>query len=367
VIQRAPAKVKPVPDETSFPAVSSLPAGKWGDWSARPRTDDGKPVPGEELLQELVIPAGADVIDDVWSDRGVVQRAPDGDHPAVGLNYTDQTAGSEDARTVFLDDHGVATPYVPLDGGRVRVAIVVRPGALAHDRAYAFEALRHELRHAAHFQLTIALLERWRAAAHPKTESRAAFTAWLEKQPIAPVDRELAEERVGQDTQRRNPRTDQWEPAVDAPTDKTEVLAHVEGMLAGLPFLVEPASLDTLVHGWPAAIKQLEGVGWAPNLGAHFWKHAGSDIQQLALKRIQTYCCTVLSADRLATFSSWLDFLHDRSGLAPTDEKPTDQPGAERWYREREIYQVYHEIRDMLDKVRTVVKSCTAGSKAGRH
>ena len=94
-----------------------------------------------------------------------------------------------------------------------QVAICLGPAVFVPgNKAFALATLRHEIEHAAHDQMAVDWLQKWREAG-----AKGDFRVWLGSQPIAAADRALVGERV------------------DGSTVNTEVLAHLEGFITAFP------------------------------------------------------------------------------------------------------------------------------------
>ena len=94
-----------------------------------------------------------------------------------------------------------------------QVAVCLGPAVfIPGNKAFALATLRHEIEHAAHDQMAVDWMQKWRDAG-----AKGDFRVWLGTQPIAAADRALVGERV------------------DGSTVNTEVLAHLEGFITAFP------------------------------------------------------------------------------------------------------------------------------------
>jgi hypothetical protein len=227
-----------------------------------------------------------------------------------GLNFWAKLG--EAGRTVFIANGKNHGPELPLDktGPLPNIGVILGPHALDSGKAAALETLRHEERHATHFQLATGWLLKWR-----DDGAKKPFPDWLSEQhakrKISELDLELVKTFIptGTDPATGKPKFDQKD---------TEVLAHAEGVMAGLQFL--PPKPDVALFkapNLPAPIDQL-------HLMRPSFDVADTDAKTLALDRLHDFCCETLSSAQRTSFLDWLKFLLDVTGKkAPSaDEKP---------------------------------------------
>ena len=293
---------------TNLTPGNSLDDKKWGAANDVDRLKDILNVSRSYWINETAGVASDSV--HAMSDENDVQP---------GLNYF---AGLGPAgETVYIANHKNLHMELPLDktGPLPGIGVILGPGALNNGKAAALETLRHEERHATHFQLAIGWLLKWR-----DDGAKKAFPDWLTEQhakkKISDLDLALVKTGIpsGKD------------PATGKPTfdrKDTEVLAHAEGVMAGLPFLPAKPDLALLkAFKLPAPIDQL-------HLMRPSFDVADADAKALALNRLHEFCCGTLSSAQRTSFVDWLKFLLDLlSRKAPSkDEKDvqTDFKGHE--------------------------------------
>jgi hypothetical protein len=142
---------------------------------------------------------------------------------------------------------------VAAKGPLPKVAIGVGPAVFVPgNKAFALATLRHEIEHAAHRQMALDWMQKWRDAGAP-----GDFRIWLGSQQVALADRQLIGELA------------------DGGTANTEVLAHLEGFITAFPLEDHAA-----VNQERAVYDQLAGV-------AEKWSSATAEIKQEAVKRIK--------------------------------------------------------------------------------
>jgi hypothetical protein len=209
---------------------------------------------------ESVIPLYADIATQIGTaglrdiegtDEQHITGALTVDRIKPGLNFVSRGIGK--GRVYYVEDGKpvnklTVTPKGPLP--KVAVCLgkaVFIPG----NKAFALATLRHELEHAAHNQMAVDWLQKWRDAG-----AKGDFRIWLGSQPIAAADRQLIGERV------------------EGGSVNTELLAHLEGFIMAFPHEDhEKANPQRSVYD------QLAGV-------AEHWSSASADVKQEAVKRI---------------------------------------------------------------------------------
>jgi hypothetical protein len=305
-------------DTDDFAPVKDLSKGKFGNWSARP---SGANDP--DLLQDLVVLAGADVVKSVADSKGAVNRMGGMDDVKPGLNFFARLPGQ--GMTGYIDAAGKFTPTLPVTKTNVpQVAIILGGQAFDQDRTYALSTLRHEMRHAIHFENTIKLLKTWQSSG-----GRKDFNTWLGSQRLSGVDTALVNERIA--GTRLN----------------TETLGWMEGVITGLPFLSAAPTLANVLPHYPPAIAELLGAG-------QFYAQTNTapDVKKSALAHLQSYCCDQLTAQQRQAFAAWVAFLRERSGAQPpAHTKPTnEQLAADR---------VFNDFNTLSDFLQDVLKAVT--------
>jgi hypothetical protein len=249
------------------------------EWT-KDRTGDVLP-----LYAEIAALAGAARVRDVKGvgkdDINVARDARKGEKDIKpGLNFVANLSGH--GETGFVDGQGVFRgPELPRiqDGPLPKVAIMLGPQAFHHGKDGALGTLRHEMKHAEHFQLMIDRLAKWR-----KSGTGGSFDAWVDRETgIGKLERSLLEgERKGN-------------------TANTEVLAYVEGFINTF-HLRHPALSTAMAIDPPPAMMQLRRAGE---------KYASADdsVRAAAMDRLRDYIKTVLTADERAALKGWLTFL----------------------------------------------------------
>jgi hypothetical protein len=206
------------------------------------------------LYADLATQLGATVIPGVeGTDVKHINKAltPTAGELKPGLNFVSR--GLSKGRTYYLEDgKPVNKLTVTANGPLPQNVICLGPAVfIPGNKAFALATLRHEIEHAAHNQMAVDWLKKWREAG-----AKGDFRVWLGSQPIATADRAL----VGQ--------------SVDGDTVNTEVLAHLEGFIAAFPHQDhQKANPERSVYD------QLRGVA------AH-WEPASPDVKVEAVKRI---------------------------------------------------------------------------------
>jgi hypothetical protein len=247
MLARAP---KPDPKRTKTNQITNLNATiPAAEWERRLNANEGV-IP---LFADLVTQLGASIPGVENMDAQHINKAltPTADQVKPGLNFVSR--GLSKGRTYFLVDGKLvnkleATPKGPLP----KVVICVGPAIFVPgNKAFALATLRHEIEHAAHDQMAIDWLEKWRAAG-----AKGDFRVWLGTQAIGQADRALVGENF------------------DGSTVNTEVLAHLEGFITAFPLEDHAAA-----NASRSVYDQLTGV-------AEHWASASSDVQQEAVRRI---------------------------------------------------------------------------------
>ena len=244
LLARAP---KPDPQRTKIKHIGSLTgADEWAN-----TLNKGESV--LPLYADLATQLGATVIRDVQgTDAKDITRALTPDRVQPGLNFVSRGLGK--GRCWYIEEgKPVNTLTVSAKGPLPKVAIglagsVFVPG----NKAFALATLRHEIEHAAHRQMAVDWMQKWREAG-----AKGDFRVWLGTQQIAQADRQLIGELV------------------DGGTVNTEVLAHLEGFIMAFPLEDhENANPQRSVYD------QLMGV-------AEHWGSATTEIKAEAVKRIR--------------------------------------------------------------------------------
>ena len=210
-----------------------------------------------------------------------------------GLNYMSNL--STDGETGYIDAAGAYhNPDLPLDrtGSLPRIAIILGPKAFSRDKAWALGTLRHEMRHAAHEQLAIGWLLKWRDAG--VTDD---FEAWLRAQHKAKriSDGDFALVSTGIKT------------STGFDLAATEVGAHTEDIITTLPFLPPQPDLQTIANdNYPAAIRGLKQAQ------PYFDAGSAAPLRESAFQRIHDSCCAAGNCDALV---AWITFLLNPASL----------------------------------------------------
>ena len=209
---------------------------------------------------ESVLPLYADIATQIGTaglrdvegtDETRIHRALTPDRIKPGLNFVSR--GLSKGRTYYIEDGKPVNKLTVTAKGPLPQVAVCLAGAvfIPGNKAFALATLRHEIEHAAHDQMAVDWMVKWRDAG-----AKVDFRVWLGTQPIAAADRALVGERV------------------DGSTVNTEVLAHLAGFITAFPHEDhEKANPERSVYD------QLVGV-------AEHWASASPDVQQEAVKRI---------------------------------------------------------------------------------
>jgi hypothetical protein len=276
----------PVPDLAPAGAIQEK------DWKSKTDLD---------RYEDIAALAHAEWIDDV-SGMSAMTINNVGKTGAVraGLNYNDKLPVQGEGG--YIDAAGKFTnPDLPVtaEGQLPRVAIVLGPLAFARDKAFALATLRHEMAHAAHHQLAIGWLVKWR-----DDRSGKSFRDWLAeergKKRISELDHELVLAGVASDLR------------------ATETLAWTEGFVTALPFLRAKPAFSLVASGdFPAAISALKGAG-------KFYRSVSSAaVKKAALARIYQFSCSALKQSQRDAVIEWVGFLLNPNSLNPTQaDKP---------------------------------------------
>jgi hypothetical protein len=162
------------------------------------------------------------------------------------------------------------------------MALIVPPTAFTRGQVAALGTLRHEMEHARHLQMAIDQLETWR-----KAKATTPFWQWIHQQGIPAHIRSLIlySEQGGARA-------------------STELLAHIEGVVATLPFLAPQPNLEPMRAGaYPPAISQLQKLGERGYVGG-----AGA-VRADGITRLRDACCGEPAQGK--ALLAWLDALLD--------------------------------------------------------
>jgi hypothetical protein len=197
-----------------------------------------------------------------------------------GLNFAYNLPSH--GETGFVDNKGAYHgPELPrtTDGELPKIAIILGPKAFHHGKDGALGTLRHEMKHAEHFQLMIDRLAKWR-----KSGKGGSFDSYVDREKgIGKVERALLEgERKGN-------------------TANTEVLAYVEGFINTF-HLRHPALTTAMAIDPPPAMMELRRAG-------EEYANADDSVRTAAMGRLRDYIKTVLTAGERAALKDWLTFL----------------------------------------------------------
>ena len=192
------------------------------------------------------------------------------------------TTLSGEGETGFVDGQGVFRgPELPrsASGPLPKIAIMLGPKAFHHGKDGALGTLRHEMKHAEHFQAMIDRLAKWRESA-----KGGSFDAWVDREKgIGKLERSLLEgERKGN-------------------TANTEVLAYAEGFINTF-HLRHPALTTAMAIDAPPALMELRRAGEKYAL-------ADASAKTAAMERLRDYIKTVLTGAERADLKAWLNFL----------------------------------------------------------
>jgi hypothetical protein len=247
LLARAP---KPDPKRTKVKEIENLNQTVGADEWADTLNKGGSVMP---LYADLATQLGATVIRDVQgTDANSITRALTPDRVQPGLNFVSR--GLSKGRCWYIEDgKPVNKLTVAAKGPLPKVAIGVGPAVFVPgNKAFALATLRHEIEHAAHRQMGVDWMQKWRDAGAP-----GDFRIWLGSQQIALADRQLIGELA------------------DGATVNTEVLAHLEGFITAFPLEDHAAA-----NPERSVYDQLAGV-------AEHWSAATAEIKQEAVKRIK--------------------------------------------------------------------------------
>jgi len=244
-----------------------------------------------EQFADVAKIAGADKIESVWelsaAAINTVDKVDDGAPGAPGLNFA--TSLSEDGTARFVD-RGMFQGRLPVtaEGPLPRVAIILGPGAFARDEAFALMSLRHEMEHARHLELATEWLLKWRTE-----RSGKPFWTWIESQNIPKNIYALIEyAKVG------------------GPRASTELLAHIEGLVATFQFVPADPDISLMKSGdYPAAIASLKELGMKGYVGG------APSVRGDAVSRVREFCCK--DQVRGKALLKWIDALLDPSLFKP--------------------------------------------------
>jgi hypothetical protein len=276
-------KGPPPPTRAPIKPVENLDAAGTNADQWREHMEAGKDV--DELYAEIARLLNATVIEDVAGTRpqdihGALKE--EGDRLKPGLNFVSRLEPPGRTGLLLGDKFGVPLP-TERTGPLPHVAVLLGPKAfVAANKARTLAVLRHELEHAAHNQMAISWLKRWRA------DTKAAntpFRAWLAQQSIAPADLAIVRERI------------------DGTDVNTEALAHLEGFMAG--FAHESAEA---AKGSRAAFFELDAA-------ATHWVSSDKAVKDDFVARLREFRAT-LKGDRLAAFSATLQRLKRENSSA---------------------------------------------------
>ena len=147
-----------------------------------------------------------------------------------------------------------------------KIAIMLGPKAFHNGKDGALGTLRHEMKHAEHFQLMIDRLAKWR-----ESGKGGSFDAWVDREKgIGKLERSLLEgERKGN-------------------TANTEVLAYAEGFINTF-HLRHPALTTAMAIDAPPALMELRRAG-------EKYAIADASAKTAAMDRLRDYIKTVLTA-----------------------------------------------------------------------
>jgi hypothetical protein len=224
---------------------------------------------------------------------------------ASGLNFSGITV---EGQTGFIDANGAAAglklpverqgklPEIALELGKTAFQL----GSTVRDKAFSVSTLRHEMTHAAHEQLAIGWLLKWRDEL-----TGTSFAKWLatehDKGRIGDVDFELVSTFISDPVDRR----------------ATELLSWIEGFVTALPFL--PSKPDFHAHmlkegNWPGAVSDLRGAGkFYDLLGS---KRVHEAVKAAYRRRLRGVFCNQLTQPQRDALIAWIRFL----------QKPEDAP-----------------------------------------
>lgn len=212
-----------------------------------------------------------------------------------GLNYVATFTGA-DGETGFVDAAGqYVGRAMPLDktGPLPRIAILLGPSKLHSGKAQAVETLHHEERHFTHAQLAVGWLLKWRDAG-----AKTPFKDWLDAQHKAKKISDLDFDLVKP-----------WVDLADIARAGTEVFAHLEGILAGLPFLPTSPAVDAMKREGSKSVLDYRAPIDQLHLMRKSFNAADSAVTKRALDRLHEFCCHDLDSEHRDGFGKWLKFL----------------------------------------------------------
>jgi hypothetical protein len=241
---------------------------------------------------EQVPGMAAGTINDVPNEKNGTPAKP-------GLNLAAKLDESDGHGTVrFVDDQGKLADRLPVttSGPLPQMALIVPPDAFGRGQVAALATIRHEMEHARHLQMAIDQLDTWR-----KGDKKTPFWHWIHQQGIPAHIRSLI-----------------LYSEKDGAKYSTELLAHIEGVVATLPFLAPQPTLAPMRGGiYPPAIGQLQKLGERSYVGG-----AGA-VRADGIARLRDTCCSEPAQGK--ALLAWLDAVLDPDrGFQPADT-PTDR------------------------------------------
>ena len=278
------------------PRDTSLTDAKWAAASDMTRYNDIVPIAQAGWVKEI---SGSSSINNATDPKADVKP---------GLNYSANLKTKDAAgETGYIDAKGVYhNPDLPIDkdGPLPRIAIILGPDAFK-DKAKAVATLRHEMRHAAHAQLAIGWLLKWREEGSGKD-----FPGWLDaqhkKKKISDADYAIVSTGL---------------PGVGLIA--TELPAHIEGMLAALPFLPPTPDLKQIATAkYPAAIDELRLLKTSRH---DYVTGRPKPVDDLVLQRIHDFSCDVLVKSQRDALLAWIAFLLNPASLKPAKADKDDE------------------------------------------
>jgi hypothetical protein len=325
--------------EDAFELVSNL-----GSGSSDKQTNVDK-------VAEVATLARAELIDAVpETPSSSLVSEPSGAKPGPadvkpGLNFAASLKDPEaNGETGYVDQKGrYDRPPIPtaLRGPLPGIAMILVDSAFTwgtartpRNKDFPLAVMRHEMTHAAHYQLAVAWLLKWR-----EELTSTPFLKWLRQERDAKRCSPLALALVST--------------YLSTPLDKraTEALAHTETFLTGVPFL--PASPD-IAHlkekaTWPAALGGLIGAGeWHGHLSRNSTIDVDGDVVHEAIRqRVRDIACDTLTQVQRDTLIAWLDALLDPDSLDPNHGNVT---------LIKEIKAFFDPVRQFLVEIRAEVK-----------
>jgi hypothetical protein len=313
---------------------------KNADWAASKTTD-------VDRLRDIMKVAHAEWINETAgapSDQVNTMSSEDDVRP--GLNYFSKLTSA--GETVYIDAKKKNRHReLPLDptGPLPSVAVILGPEALNKDKGKppALETLRHEGRHAKNYQLAIGWLLKWRDAG-----ARKSFKVWLREQHTAKKISDVDFDLVQTGMLRDDTAGGHWDKT------GTEVLAHVEGMMAGLTFLPPQPDFSLMKDlRYPAPIDQLHLLLKIP------FHAAGEPAKALALQRLHDFCCQILDSTHRDSFVAWMQFLMKPASLkaSSTEEKNTQTEVT------KDFKGLESDLKQVLESVR---KPCETPNKKAK-